>query len=224
MSISPPSYASGRSTDTLNAAVANTSAPSPGRSKTTTSAAGPSGPAKDSVQISDAAKAASAALNKPSQTDNASSARARLDELYKGASADGTFITFDTSKGGRQLDMSQLTDDELAAIAVDHAGSFSQNEAIDAAGWLNLRLAKTLQPFQGATMGGDRRAHAMTLNTLYDNASQNVRQALHWTPAMRSSADVMLKGDNALFGELSWSSIFSNLREMSNNGGMTFGG
>ncbi len=224
MSISPPSYASGRSADTLNGAVANNSAPAPGRSKTAASAPEPSRPAKDSIQISDAAKAASAALSKPSQTDNASSARARLDELYKAASADGTFITFDTSKGGRQLDMSQLSDDELAAIAVDHAGSFSENEAIDAAGWLNLRLAKTLQPFQAATMGGDRRGHAMTLNVLYDNASPDVRQALRWTPVMRSAADAMLTGDNARFGELSWSSIFDNLREMSNNGGMTFGG
>lgn len=224
MSISAPGYRLGESTDRPSAPIANGSSPAVVASK----AAGPVSArhrtVKDVVQISDAAKAAAAALNKSSPADNASSARTKLDELYKAASADGTFITFDTSKGGRQLDMSTLSDDELAAIAVDRAGSFSENEANDAAGWLNLRLAKTLQPFQSATMGGDRRAHAMTLNTLYDNASQDVRQALHWTPVMRSAADTMLQGDNALFGTIDWSSIFSNLREMSNNGGMTFSG
>ncbi|WP_160296702.1 hypothetical protein [Sphingomonas sp. ERG5] len=178
----------------------------------------------DVVQISDAARAAAAALQKPSPADNAITARSKLDALYADAGSDGTFITFDTAKGGRQLDMSALSDDELAAIAVDHGGAFSQDESNDAGGWLNLRLAKTLQPFQNATMSGDRRAHAMTLNALYDNASQDVRDALGWTPAMRSEGDTLLSGDVRHLGTLDWSPIFTNLREASNNGGMTYRG
>lgn len=223
MSISVTGYRPGQSADTPST-VANSSSFVSGQAMAagTTDELRPA--TKDIVQISDAAKAATAALDTPGPADNASAARTKLDALYKAASADGTFITFDTSKGGRQLDMSELSDDELAAIAVDHAGSFSENESNDAAGWLNLRLARTLQPFQNATMSGDRRGHAMTLNALYDNVSQDVRQALHWTPLMRGAADSMLKGDNARLGEIDWSSIFANLREMSKNGGMAFNG
>ncbi|MES2450217.1 MAG: hypothetical protein V4610_06595 [Pseudomonadota bacterium] len=224
MSISTTGVGFNRSGIALGATAAKYTALAPSPSRIGDAAKTSAMDTGDVVQISDAAKAAAAALQKPGPADNAIAARSKLDALYADAKSDGTFITFDTAKGGRQLDMSALSDDELAAIAVDHGGSFSQDESNDAAGWLNLRLAKTLQPFQNATMGGDRRAHAMTLNALYDSASQDVRDALGWTPAMRSEGDTLLSGDTARFGRLDWPSIFSNLRDASNNGGMAYKG
>ena len=187
------------------------------------------------VSISDRARAAIAALSSGSSSnaalaavsDNstakpAGSLRDRLDAQYAAAKAEGTFISFDSSKGGRWLDLSSFTDDELAQIELNKNGEFSQDELNLAGGALAGRVAHSLESYSPAVQNGDRRAMMMGIKALYSQMSDDVRSALRWTPDMMMSTDNMLDGDSKRLGWLSVDSIVSKLLDASDSGGLHF--
>jgi hypothetical protein len=175
----------------------------------------------DVVQISDAAKAA---LAKPQDDTQAPqpSLKARVDKLFQDARDRGTFITFDSSKGGEWLDVSSFTDDELAQITNDKGAEYPQVLSDYAEGTLNSRLKVTLEPYENSVFDGDRRAHVMTINKLYEQMSLAVRQALGWTPDMIAFGAGMLERDTKIFGPFDENTVISNLLSASNRGGLSF--
>lgn len=173
------------------------------------------------VAISDEAKAALAASeSQPSASGG--SVRDRLKDQYKAATAAGTFISFDSSKGGKWLDMSSFTDDELSEVALNRGGDFSQDEKDLAGGALSGRLEYSLRPYAQAAGLGDRRAQVSAINSLYSKMSDNVRAALDFTPAVMASGNSMLQGDIAKFGWLDLGLINSWLGQASDQGGLQF--
>lgn len=173
------------------------------------------------VRISDAAKAASAALG-DANAPPAASVKDKIDVLYAEVRSRGSSVTFDISKPGELLDVSSLTDNELGKIAVDKGGDFPQELRDYAAGALNARLKVSLEPYENAVSSGDRRAHVMTIKLLYEQMSPDTRAALHWTPTMIVAADKMLEGDTKLFGPFSMDRVHSNLLNAVQRGGLSF--
>ncbi len=173
------------------------------------------------VQISDAAKAASAALS-DTESQPADSVKTKVDALYAEVKARGSSITFDTSKPGELLDVSSLTDDDLGKIAIDKNGEFTNDLQEYARGALNARVKVSLEPYEDSTFAGDRRGHTMTINLLYEQMSPAARAALDWNPAMILSNNNMLKGDTRLFGKFSMDTVLSNLVNAVQKGGLSF--
>jgi len=174
------------------------------------------------VSISDQAKAALAAMSSGSSSNASGSLRDRLNAQYQAAQADGTFITYDSSKGGRWLDLSSFTDEEVAEIKLDRSGEFSQDEQNLAGGVLGARMTESLNSVSPNVVLGDRRAQMMGIKALYSQMSDNVRAALGWTPAMMISTDNMLDMDSKKLGWLSVDSIVSKLLDASDRGGLHF--
>lgn len=185
-----------------------------------TPSARPSPGGGDVVSISGEAKAAFAASS--DKTSAGGSVRARLDAQYKAATAAGSSISFDSAKGGKWLDLSSFTDDELSEIALNRDGKFSQDEADLAGGGLSGRVEFSLRPYAQAASLGDRRAQATAINALYDHMSDNVRAALKWTPAMMVSNNSMLQGDSQKFGWLDGGAITAWLGGAFDQGGLQF--
>lgn len=189
-----------------------------------TSATAPSAPAESSavvVQISDAAKVASAALS-DAQSQPGGSVKAKVDALYAEVKARGSSVTFDISKPGELLDVSSLTDDDLGKIAVDKGGEFSNDLQEYARGALNARVKVSLEPYENSVFNGDRRGHTMTINLLYEQMSEDAKAALNWTPAMMVSNNSMLEGDTKLFGKFSMDTVLANLVNATQKGGISF--
>lgn len=176
----------------------------------------------DIVSISDAAKAALAAQNAQPAASGAGSVRDRLNAQYKAATDAGTFISFDSSKGGKWLDLSSFTDDELSQVALNKSGAFSRDEIDLADGALSGRLEYSLRPFAEAAGNGDRRAQATALNALYSKMSDDVRAALGLTPVVMASNNSMLQGDSAKFGWLDLEPITAWLGQAFAEGGLQF--
>lgn len=174
------------------------------------------------VTISDRAQAAIAALSSGSSSNASGSLRDRLNAQYQAAQNNGTFISFDSSKGGQWLDLSSFTDDELAQIELNKNGEFSQDELNLAGGALAGRAAHSLESYGPAVQSGDRRAMMMGIKALYSQMSDDVRSALRWTPDMMASTDDMLNGDSKRLGWLSVDPIVSKLLDASNSGGLHF--
>lgn len=84
-----------------------------------------------------------------------SSAREKLDVLRQQAAekTKGTASTVNIQK----VDYSSFSDQELAAMAKNSSGNFSEEEQIHAQGWLNERVRVSLEPYRAATNAGDRR-------------------------------------------------------------------
>ncbi|TCP89720.1 hypothetical protein C8J31_102901 [Rhizobium sp. PP-CC-2G-626] len=121
----------------------------------------------------------------PTQT-TAQSARAKLDADYAKAVTQGTKIVADTAQGGRHLDVSSLSDDELATVS--KGGGFSDDESLTAKAELAGRMWATLAPFEG-----NPRATSMAVRALYPVLGANVREALGWTEETLSSADSVIR-------------------------------
>lgn len=137
---------------------------------------------KDSVKISDEAKSL---LHLQSDTENSQlSLKSRINALFKEARDDGSFITFDSSKGGEWLDLSSFTDDELAQIAKDKNSEFSDDLSKYAVGTLAQRVQLSLEPFEAAIGYGNFRGEAKAVRALYNHMSQDVRDVMGWTETM----------------------------------------
>ncbi len=175
----------------------------------------------DVVEISDAAKAALANQLDDTQAPQPS-LRARVDKLFQDAKDRGSFITFDSSKGGEWMDMSSFTDDELAQITNDKGSEYPQGLSDCAGGALAFRMKVALEPFENAVDSGDRRGQAMAINLLYDQMSPAVRQALSWTPVMMVANNEMLDGDTKTFGPFDENTVIKNLLNASRRGGLSF--
>jgi hypothetical protein len=128
-------------------------------------------------------------------------ARAVLDRQYAEAKAAGTQVVFDTSQSGRPLDLSSLSEESLAVIVNDKGKGFSKDESDWAAGELGSRVQRALAPLESGNPG-DLRAYQHGVRVLYDNASQEVRDALGWTPQMANAADSLSSNSETLFGKL----------------------
>ena len=175
----------------------------------------------DIVEISAEARAAANSLQTAGAGD-ITTLKAKVDKLFKEVQSRGSFVTFDSSKGGQWLDVSSLSDDELARITNDKDHQFPQDFSDYAQGSLNQRLQVSLEPYEFAAQNGDRRGHTMTINRLWEKMSPATREALNWTPAMMQSSEGMLKGDTLLFGKFDESVVFDNLIAAARRGGLSF--
>ena len=151
-------------------------------------------PATDSNSSTDAPATAV-----PDRAQTAKDARAALDQQYADAKAAGTRIVFDISQPGRPLDLSAMSDDSLAAVV--NGRGFSDNEQSWAQGELGSRVQRALAPLESGNPG-DLRAYQRGVRELYDNVSQDVRDALGWTPAMAAMSDKLVSGSEQYFGKL----------------------
>lgn len=167
----------------------------------------------DTVEISDAAKAASEAAGTLSQ---------KVKAQYDAISARGSSVTFDISKPGELPDLSSFTDDELAKISIDRAGEYSKELSDFAEGALGTRLKQVLEPYESAISSGDRRGHAMTINLLYEQMSPDTRAAMGWTPAMMASNNKTLDWDNREFGAFDMDQVKANLLAAARAGGLSY--
>ena len=180
-----------------------------------------SGTSGDTVQISAAARAASDNLRSTS-TEKGGSLKARVDKLFQDARDRGSFITFDSSKGGEWMDVSSFTDDELAQITNDKNHQFPKDLSNYAGGALGQRLKVVLEPYEYSVNNGDRRAHTMTIDKLWNQMTPATRKALNWTPTMMISNDSMLKGDTKIFGLFDENTVIDNLVNAAQRGGLSF--
>lgn len=151
-------------------------------------------------------------------SDVGKSVRAKLNAIYSEGAKSGTRIVYDTKDGGKFPDVSDWSDQDLAAMALGRDKSFTKDEKVFAEAELNKRLAVALEPFSAATMSGDRRGQAMAINMLYSGMSQEVRAAMNFTPAMMASNNSMLEGDNKLYGALDNQSVLRTLLGTKANG------
>jgi hypothetical protein len=126
------------------------------------------------LQISDAARVASEVTQKPENfAPVGRNARAVLDADYAKAKAEGTKIIFAKADDGRFPDMSGMTDQEVAAVALDSEGLFSDVESIVAQAELGTRVKNALEPFKH---GQDLRAYQLGVQPLYKGISSEVRE------------------------------------------------
>lgn len=172
-----------------------------GTSKPTASSTG------EIVQISDAAKAASDKLSSD-QATTAPSLKSRVDKLFQEARDAGTFITFDSSKGGVWMDLSSFTDDELAQITNDKGREYPQDLSDYAQGALSARLAKTLAPFEN-----DLAAYQTGVQQLYKAMTPDVRDALGWDASMLDMSQKLVSFDEKHSGKLEHKSFLAQLIE-----------
>lgn len=173
------------------------------------------------LQISDAAKAASDKL----ATDQAAttpSLKARVNKLFQEARDAGTFITFDSAKGGVWMDMSSFNDDELGKIALDRSHEFSEDLQIYAEAALNARVKVSLEPYEASVSSGDMRGHVSAIKLLYEQMSSDTRAALGWTPDMIEAGQKIYENQTKLHGRFDIDTLFSKLFDAAENGGIGF--
>lgn len=170
---------------------------------------------ENSVQISDKAQSLS-------DTENAQpSLKSRINALFKEARDEGSFITFDSSKGGEWLDVSSFTDDELAQITNNKEGSFSKDLSIYAQAMLAQRAKLSLEPFEAAIGYGDFRGEAAAIRTLYNHMSQNVRDALGWTESMVEVGEEMASHSGKALNKSHLKTLWDILLEVAQQGGLS---
>ncbi|MFT8972883.1 hypothetical protein [Zymomonas mobilis] len=170
---------------------------------------------ENSVQISDKAQSLS-------DTENAQpSLKSRINALFKEARDEGSFITFDSSKGGEWLDVSSFTDDELAQITNNKEGSFSKDLSIYAQAMLAQRAKLSLEPFEAAIGYGDFRGESMAIRTLYNHMSQNVRDALGWTESMVEVGEEMASHSGKALNKSHLKTLWDILLEVAQQGGLS---
>ncbi|AHB10439.1 hypothetical protein [Zymomonas mobilis] len=176
---------------------------------------------ENSVQISEEAKAVFKS-QKISNTENAdNSIKSRLNKLFQDARDEGSFITFDSSKGGEWLDVSSFTDDELAQITNNKEGSFSKDLSIYAQAMLAQREKLSLEPFEAAIGYGDFRGEAAAIRTLYNHMSQNVRDALGWTESMVEVGEEMASHSGKALNKSHLKTLWDILLEVAQQGGLS---
>ncbi|ART93568.1 hypothetical protein FBY50_1098 [Zymomonas mobilis] len=170
---------------------------------------------ENSVQISDKAKSIS-------DTENAQpSLKSRINALFKEARDEGSFITFDSSKGGEWLDLSSFTDDELGQITNNKEGDFSKDLSIYTQAMLAQRVKLSLEPFETAIGYGNFQGEAKAIRTLYSHMSQNVRDALGWTENMVETAEKSATKNTENLGDFNIKSLWEILLEAAKKGGLS---
>ncbi|MCA1956299.1 hypothetical protein [Zymomonas sp.] len=174
---------------------------------------------ENAVQISDKAKSL---LHSQPDTENAQpSLKSRINTLFKEARDDGSFITFDSSKGGEWLDLSSFTDDELAQIGKDKNNEFSDDLSKHAIATLAERVAISLKPFEASIEYGDFRGEAMATRALYNHMSQDVRDALGWTESMVEASEKLAEKNTEKLGDFNMDTLWEMLLEAAKKGGLS---
>ncbi|ART93570.1 MAG: hypothetical protein ABF429_05180 [Zymomonas mobilis] len=169
---------------------------------------------ENSVQISDKAKSIS-------DTENAQpSLKSRINALFKEARDEGSFITFDSSKGGEWIDFSSFTDDELAQIGKDRNHDFSEALSKHAIATLAERVTISLEPFEATIEYGDFRGDAKAIRTLYSHMSQDVRDVLGWTENMVEAAEKLAEKNTEKSDDFNMDALWEMLMEAAKKGGI----
>lgn len=158
----------------------------------------------DSVTLSQEARELGEA--RASDLTPAQSARAKLDADYAKARAEGSYVVADNAHGGRHLNVSDLTDEELAAVKLNAGGLFERNEGQTAAGELGERVRVTLAPLALAA-AQDPRAYQSAVQNAYKAMSPAVRDALGWDQGMIDASERLLEGAERELGELDQKSL-----------------
>lgn len=134
----------------------------------------------------------------------AQSAREKVNADYAKAAGAGERIVSDIANGGRFLDLSSLSDEELAAVA--NATGFSGDESLTAKATLADRMWAALSPFDG-----DPRGTALGIKAIYPTLSQNVRDALGWNQSMLDMGERIVRDSGAPERDFEKSSIIQKI-------------
>ncbi|MFT8827804.1 hypothetical protein [Acetobacter syzygii] len=126
--------------------------------------------------------------------DETQSLKEKIDQQFQDVEKNGSFITFDTSKGGQLFNWSSFTDEELAQITLNKKGSFSKDISIDASGALSARVAHSLN---GLDDHGD---YHLGVKALFSHMGADVREALNWTAADDAAIDRSIAWDQKNYG------------------------
>ncbi|MDE7548939.1 hypothetical protein PY793_13235 [Acetobacter fabarum] len=126
--------------------------------------------------------------------DETQSLKAKIDQQFQDVENNGSFITFDTSKGGQLFNWSSFTDEELAQVTLNKNGSFSKDISIDASGALSARVAHSLNGLD------DHGGLDLGEKTLFSHMGADVRAALNWTAADDAACDRMIAWDQKNYG------------------------
>jgi hypothetical protein len=137
----------------------------------------------------------------------AKTVRAALDAQAKAATADGKELVFDTGrKTGQLADLSSIDSRSLAAVSLNQDGLFSSLESFAAKQALDSRnRASVLAALKQSQTSGDPTQLSLGILNTYSSMSDEERQAVNWTPAVR---------DNAIANYKSSRNILSILRGM----------
>ncbi|MDJ0277694.1 hypothetical protein QLH51_12890 [Sphingomonas sp. 2R-10] len=155
---------------------------------------------------SDTPAASSTPSSVPVSKAAGQAAREKLDADYAKAASQGTRIVADTANGGRHLDVSSLTDEELAAAA--KGDGFSSDESLTAKAALAGRMWATLAPFEGNPRGS-----AAAVKSLFPALSPAVRSALGWTEATLTGSDAVIRNFGGAPKESEQDTILEKLRK-----------
>jgi hypothetical protein len=137
----------------------------------------------------------------------AKNVRAALDAQVKAATATGKELVFDAGrKTGQQADLSSMDNRSLAAVSLNQDGLFSGLESFAAKQALDSRnRASVLAALKQSQTSGDPTQLSLGILNTYSSMSDEERQAVNWTPAVR---------DNAIANYKSSRHILSMLRGM----------
>ena len=116
--------------------------------------------------------------------------RAAFDAQAKAATAAGKELVFDTGrKTGQLADLSSMDNRSLAAASLNQDGLFSSLESFAAKQALDSRnRASVLAALKQSQTSGDPTQLSLGILNTYSSMSDEERQALNWTPAVRDNA------------------------------------
>lgn len=134
----------------------------------------------------------------------AKKARAALDTQAKAATTAGKELVFDTGrKTGQLADLSSIDSRSLAAVSLNHDGLFSTVESFAAKQALDSRnRASVLAAFKQSQSSGDPTRLSLGILNTYSSMSDEERQAVHWTPAVRENAIANYKSSRHILSML----------------------
>lgn len=160
--------------------------------------------------------------NRPSENEDSATASERahslLDAIYADARQSHTQVVIRLDRPGKFLKLTSLSDEELAAVALNRDRSFSHDEQLTARCEFTERTRVALEPFKDAAIHGDRRGYAIAINYIYSCMTPEVREATQWTPEMISSNNEMLEGDVKRLGPIDKESVLHALLATARSG------
>jgi hypothetical protein len=155
----------------------------------------------DIVDLSENAKIVIQKQNtSAAQPDETQSLKEKIDQQYMLAEKEGTFITIDTDTGGKLLDWSSFTDEDLAQISLDKHNLFSKDIKEDALGALNARISVSVR----AASGGDMTRELEAEYVLFGQLGDDVKAAIGETDS----------GHAALGRIIAWEYKVGNLTDL----------
>ncbi|MDE7548940.1 hypothetical protein PY793_13240 [Acetobacter fabarum] len=159
---------------------------------------------QDIVDLSETAKIIIQNQNTSSvHADETPLLKEKIDEQYKQAEKDGTFINTDTDTGGKLLDWSSFTDEDLAQISLDKHNLFSKDIKNDALGALYARISVSIT----ASSGGDITRQLESEYVLFGQLGDDVKAAIGETDL----------GHAALGRIIAWEYKVGNLTDLSSD-------